>query len=619
MHQRHYNKIFVKRIWVAAVTLSLMSAALIANLMFLQIEKSSHYRTLAESNRLQFEAVAPPRGILYERNGGLLATNRTLYRLELTPSLVDDLDETLARLQDVVVLDARELDQFKRVVAKQPSFRSAVLKAHLTERELARFAVDRHHFNGVEIVGELGRHYPYREAFAHAVGYIGLLSQKDLASVDRRSYRGTRYIGKVGLEKQYEELLHGKPGVHTIEVNAQGRFIRGIDKRNPQAGRDVLLTLDRDLQLAAHEALGDYEGAVVVMDPRNGDVLALVSKPAFDPNQFLYGFSLDTYKGLLASQRHHFFNRAVSGQYPPGSTIKPIIALAGLHNGITSPDYYMFAPPHFSVPGNTRRFHDWKPAGHGWVNLRESIAQSCDVYFYDLAYRTGIDNLHRAFNAFGLGQPSGIDITNEASGLAPSREWKRAQLQQPWFPEETVITGIGQGYMLMTPVQLAAVTATIANRGVRVKPRLVRAVRDSERKHWESRRPVNLGTVEFSPEHWDLVINGMVDVVHRPHGTAYRIGADAHYMMAGKTGTAQTYGISEEERAQNTKVTEKVLMDHALFIAFAPVEDPTVVIAVVVEHVGGGAKYAAPIARHVLDVYFEPKTAGLNLRAATSG
>lgn len=617
---RSYRKIFFRRICVSAVVVVALSAVLIINLMVLQFDKRGHYSTLAENNRLQLSAISPPRGVMYDRNGVPLAVNRTFYRLEVTPSLVgENLDEMLARLQHVIAFDPGDLKRFRRTVARQPSFRNAVLKTHLTQREIARFAVDRYRFSGVEVVGELGRRYPYRETFAHAIGYVGLLDRDDLAAVDRRQYRGARYIGKVGLEKRYEETLRGQPGVRTVEVNAQGRVIREISKRSPQAGRDVLLTLDRDLQTAAYDALGDYEGAVVVMDPRNGDILALVSKPAFDPNRFLSGFSTEAYQELLESPRRHFFHRAVSGQYPPGSTIKPIVALAGLDHGITSPGYYMFAGPHFSVPGNTRRFHDWKPEGHGWVSLRESIAQSCDVYFYDLAYRTGIDKLHRAFRSFGLGRPSGIDVVAEAAGLVPSREWKQERLRMPWFPEETVITGIGQGYFSATPLQLASVAATIANRGLRVKPRLVRGVRDREGRRWELRRPVNAGTVEFPPEHWRLVVDGMIDVVHRQNGTAYRIGADAPYMMAGKTGTAQIYSISEEERAQNIEVTEKSLMDHALFIAFAPVDAPTVAIAVTVEHAGSGAKYAAPIARRVLDVYFQSPTAGADVRDGASG
>ena len=586
-----------------------MSVVLIVNLMGLQIEKRSHYSTLAENNRLRFAAITPPRGILYERNGLPVATNRTLYRLELTPSLLDGgVEATIARLQNIITLTTNSIDRFKQAAAKRSPFQSTVLKPRLTEAEIAQFTVDRHRFNGVDIVGELGRHYPYREAFSHAVGYIGLLDANDLASVDRGDYRGTRYIGKVGVEKNYEELLHGKPGMHTIEVNARGRVIREISKRRPQAGHDILLTLDRDLQTVAYNALGGYEGAVVVMDPRNGDVLALVSKPAYDPNRFFHGFTAEEYRELVSSPRRHLFHRVVLGQYPPGSIIKPLVALAGLRHNVTSPGYYLFAGPHFSIPGNTRKFHDWKPMGHGWVNLRDSIAQSCDVYFYDLAHRIGIDRLQQTFESFGLGKASGLDIAGEASGIVPSRGWKKARFGHSWFPEETVITGIGQGYLLTTPLQLAVATAIIANRGVRVSPRLVSAVRD-DKKNWKSKEPSRTNVVEASPEHWDLVINGMIDAVHRPNGTAYRIGVDAPYIMAGKTGTAQIFSISEEHRVQNIEVTEKHLMDHALFIAFAPADDPMVVITVVVEHVGSGAKYAAPIARRVLDVYFAAPTA----------
>ena len=603
---------------MAVAVTTAMSAVLITNLVELQIGEWSHYNTLAENNRLRLAAIAPPRGILYERNGLPLAENHTVYRLEMTPLLAGDVEATLARLQRLIPLGEHQLDRARQTIARQPTFQSAVLKSGLTETEIARFAVERHRFSGVEIVGELGRHYPYHEFFSHAVGYIGLLDRKDLAAIDPGEYRGTRYIGKAGLEKEYEKLLHGEPGLRTVEVNAQGRLIREISRRSPRAGNDLLVTLDRDLQTAAYNALGDYEGAVVVMDPRNGDVLALVSKPAYDPNRFLHGFSADAYRKLVSSERGHFFHRAVSGQYPPGSTIKPIVALAGLHHNVTSPGYYLFAGPHFSLGSDGRRFHDWKPAGHGWVNLRDSITQSCDVYFYDLAHRTGINNLHRMFESFGLGTASGLDIVGEAPGLVPSREWKKTEYGQVWFPEETVITGIGQGYLLTTPLQLAAATATIANRGEKVTPRLVRAVRD-RRRNWQPRWPMSPGTLEFAPEYWEIVINAMVDAVHRPNGTAYRIGADAPYTMAGKTGTAQTHSVSEEQRAQKIEVTEKRLMDHALFIAFAPVDNPTVAIAVVVEHAGSGAKHAAPIARRVLDTYFDLPTAASGADAVPSG
>lgn len=581
-----------------------LSTGLVYKLAVMQIEQSRHYAMLADNNRLRFVAIPPQRGVLYDRNGYPVAVNRTSYRLEITPSLAGDLDETLERVQSLITLDGEDLRRLKSKLAKRPPFSKSVLKADLSESELARFAVDRHRFPGVELAGELGRHYPYGGFFLHSAGYIGALSKGDLRSTDRRDYRGIRYAGKAGVEKEYDALLRGSPGVRVIEVDAQGRFVRGVSKRNPRSGQDILLTLDRDLQMVADEALGDYEGAVVAIDPRNGDVLTLVSKPTLDPHGFLHGFDSESYQKLRDSPRRPFFNRAISGQYSPGSTIKPVVALAGLNHGLTSPEYYIHAGPYFSVPGNTRRFHDWKAAGHGWINLRQSIAQSCDVYFYELAHRIGIDRLYDAFVTFGFGTPNGIDLIGEATGLVPSREWKKRQIQMPWFEEETVIVGIGQGYFLATPLQLAVATAMIANRGVMMQPRLVKAVRERGAKNWNERQPVVMSTAEFSPEEWQLVIDGMIDAVHRPNGTAYNIGADAGYIMAGKTGTVQTHSISEEQRANKVEITDKKLKDHAMFIAFAPVDRPVIAVAVIVEHVGSGSRYAAPIARQLLDAYF---------------
>ena len=585
------------------------SACLVYNLMVMQVEKSGHYSTLADDNRLRYVAVPPPRGVLYDRAGRPLALNRTSYRLEVTPSLVNDPEETLRRLREVITLDDGELRVFKRKLAKQKPSGSMVLKTHLSEQDLARFAVERYRFPGVEVTGELRRHYPHHNVFSHVVGYIGALDTQDLNSVNRADYQGIHHMGKVGVERKHEELLRGKPGVRVIEADAQGHFVRDIGKRSPQPGHDILLTLDSRLQVAADQALGDHEGAVIAINPRNGDILAMVSKPTFDPNEFVRGFDPDRYQGMLESPRRYFFNRAAFGQYSPGSAIKPFVALAGLSHAITSSEYFMHAGPHYTVPGNSRRFHDWKPAGHGWVNLRDAITQSCDVYFYDLSYRMGIDRLHDAFVLFGFGSPSSSGAINEAVGLVPSPRWKEAELQLPWFEEETVIIGIGQGYFLATPLQLAVAVATVANRGIRMRPRLVKAVREHKGESWKFAPDMVEDSVEFSPEDWQLVIDAMVDTVHKPNGTAYRIGVDAPYTMAGKTGTVQTYRISEEERAKNIEVLERNKKDHAIFIVFAPVEKPAVAIAVVVEHVGSGSEYAAPIARKLLDVYFSQSAA----------
>ena len=591
------------RITIAMVAVLSGSACLIYNLMVMQVEKSGHYNTLADSNRLRFVAVPPPRGVLYDRAGHPLAVNRTSYRLEVTPSLVGDLEETLQRLREIVVLDDGELRKFRRRFERQAPFSSVTLKANLSQRDLARFAVERHRFPGVEVTGALGRYYPYRDAFSHSIGYIGALDARDMGSISRKDYQGLRHIGKVGVERKYEELLRGKPGVRVVEADVQGRFIRDVSKRSPQPGQDILLTLDRKLQMVADEALGDREGAVVALDPRNGDILAMVSKPTFDPNEFVRGFGPGRYREMLNSPRRYFFNRATRGQYSPGSTIKPMVALAGLDHNITSGNYYIYAGPHYTVPGNTRRLHDWRPEGHGWVNLRSAIAQSCDVYFYDLSYRIGINRLHDVFVSFGFGSPSGSDGINEATGLVPSPRWKERELQMPWFKEETVMVGIGQGYFLATPLQLAAAVSMIANRGTRMQSRLIKAVRKHKGKSWEFVPARVADTVEFASEDWQLIVDAMVDAVHEPNGTAYNIGVDAPYIVAGKTGTVQTYRISEEERTKNIEVTEKSKKDHAMFIAFAPADNPVIAVAVVVEHVGGGSQYAAPIARKLLDAY----------------
>ena len=594
---------------IAVFAVVLASVGLVYNLMFIQLEKSGHYSTLAESNRLRFVPVPPPRGILYDRMEQPLAVNQTSYRLEVTPSLVGDLEETLQRLREVITLNDLELRAFRHTLAEGP-FRSVTLKAHLSERALARFAVDRHRFPGVEVIGQLERYYPHQGLFSHVVGYTGTLNLEELRSFAGEGYQGIRSIGKAGLEHKHEALLRGKSGVRVIEADAQGHLIRDVSKRSPEPGHDLLLTLDHRLQMVADHELGNHEGAVVALDPRNGDILVMLSKPTFDPNDFVRGFDTVRYEEMLDSERKYFFNRTSFGQYSPGSTIKPIVALAGLRHGIASPspDHYMHAGPYYIAPGHTRRFHDWKRAGHGWVNLSDSITQSCDVYFYDLSFRIGLERLHDAFVAFGFGSPSSSGVLNEAAGLVPSRRWKEETLHEPWYREEAMVLGIGQGYFLATPLQIAAAAAMIGTRGVRMQPRLVQAVREHKGESWQFIPAVVADTVEFAPEYWQLIVEAMVDVVHKPNGTAYRIGADAPYTMAGKTGTVQTRRISKEERANNIKITEKSKQDHAMFIAFAPADNPVIAVAVVVEHVGSGSQYAAPIARRLLDAYFEQPT-----------
>lgn len=604
MTAEKHDRLFKRRVVWSVGVVVFLQLILLVQIFDLQVKEQASYQTLSEENRLRVASVPPTRGLVYDRNGFALARNRTLYHLEVTPIMVDDIDRALGELAEVISLSDDEIADYKRRASKHKPFHGLRLKSKLSEQEVAKFAVNRYRFPGVDIVSGLARVYPYAESFSHVIGYLGAPSREDLHTLPRSERFNIRQFGKSGIERFYEEKLRGKTGIRKEEVNVEGRVLRAFGEREPVAGKDLLLTLDKDLQMAAYEALGDYEGAVVALDPRDGAVLAMVSKPAFNPNQFIGGISREMYRKLLADDNNVFFNRALSGQYAPGSTIKPLVALAGLKHRVASPDHYMHAGPYYVVPGYERKFRDWRKEGHGWVNLRDSIAQSCDVFFYDLSYRLGIDRMSGFFREFGLGEIAHIDIHNEMPGLVPTRSWKREHLQQAWYPEETVNIGIGQSYLLATPLQLAVMTATIAARGKQMQPHLIRATRAKNDKSWQFAAASKLRNIDLAPQHWDYVIESMIDAVHRPNGTAYRIGHSAPYTMAGKTGTVQIHQINRDEEHDANKVVEKRLRDHALFIAFAPVDNPTIAVAVIVEHVGGGSKYAAPIARRLLDRHF---------------
>jgi len=618
--ERARQLLFMRRTRVAALVMLALVAALAFHLFTLQVTEHGHYRTLSDENRLSLIPSPPPRGLIYDRSGLLLADNRTVYSLEITPSLVADMDALLRQVRAVVEVGDDDLRRFRKALRAGGFTRSIELRTRLSEEEVARFAVLRHHLRGADVVGRLVRHYPYDELFAHAIGYVGAISRDDLAALDQRRYRGARHVGKTGIENHYERELHGLPGFRRVEVNAGGHLIRTIGGSKPRPGSDVMLTIDTALQEQAYSALGDHDGAVVALDPRSGDVLTLVSKPSFDPNLFSGSFSRERYRRLLNSPDKPFFNRAVSGQYPPGSIIKPMVALAALHNHVGDMQRKIFAGPYYQLPGYSRRYHDWREEGHGWINMNTAIVQSCDVFFYDTAHRLGINRLALFLEDFGLGRPTGVDTTAELSGIVPSPQWKREALGQAWFPAETIIAGIGQGYMLATPLQMAAMAAVLANRGERVVPRLVKAVRQSDTGLW---RPLPVAerkrVIASPPEHWDYVIDAMNAVIHRPNGTAYRISRGMDYVAAGKTGTVQVREIKEDVRYGGEKEELEPgskLEDHAMFIAFAPVENPEIAVAVVVEHGGSGARTAAPIARKLLDVYFGLLRAQFSLHAS---
>jgi penicillin-binding protein 2 len=475
----------------------------------------------------------------------------------------------------------------------------------LNDREVAQFSVNRHRFPGVEITAGLARHYPQGKVAAHILGYVSRIDEQALKSVDTSNYRGTTHVGKIGLEKSYESLLHGTVGYQQVETTAQGRVLRVLNRTSPVSGRNLYLTIDLKVQAAAEQAFGDYAGSAVAINPNNGDILAAVSLPAYDPNAFVNGIDYDDYAVLKDNEDEPLFNRTLRGQYPPGSTIKPFMGLAGLEQGITGRHSSTYCPGYYSLPGNSRKYRDWKRRGHGTVKLHSAVVQSCDVYFYDLARSLGIDRIHDYLQHFGFGRATGIDIQGELSGLLPSKEWKRRRRNEPWFPGETVITGIGQGFFLVTPMQLATATAALATNGLVMKPNTVHVEQEANRDELLPHHPQLVETITVNnQDHWDAVIKAMTDVVHSPRGTAYRIGKDSPYRIAGKTGTAQVFGLKQDEE-YDAETLEKKLRDHALFIGFAPVDDPQIAVAVIVEHGGGGGAVAAPIARTIMDAYLQ--------------
>jgi penicillin-binding protein 2 len=512
------------------------------------------------------------------------------------------MDALLHQLGEIVELQPRDLQNFRRQLRRRPRFESLTLRAYLSNEEAARIAVNRPHLDGVELHARLQRHYPLGGLGVHAVGYVGRIDEQEYAGVDRSAYRGTEHIGKLGVEQSYEQQLLGDVGIEKVEANAHGRALRVIERIAPKAGQNLYLNLDAKLQATAEAALKGRRGAVVAMDPNNGEVLALVSTPVYDPNPFVNGIDPESYRLLIEDPDKPLINRALNGQYSPGSTIKPFLALAALELDAFNPEESVFCNGYFRLPGSARRFRDWKKSGHGEVNLHSAIVQSCDVYFYRLALMLGINHIKDFLARLGFGTPTGIDIMGESPGLLPSPEWKQAR-GEPWYPGETVVTGIGQGPILVTPLQLATAVSVLANRGARLRPRLLRAVEDPKTG---ALQPTAAETVRHvavkRTTGWDIVRAGMVDVAHGEHGTARGIGWNAPYKIAGKTGTAQVSAVAQGEAYDESQTPER-LRDHALFIAYAPADDPKIAVAVVVENGGHGSSAAAPVARKVMDEY----------------
>jgi penicillin-binding protein 2 len=607
------QRMFLQRVFFAAALVSVLVLVLSGRAFWLQVVQYSHYLELSQGNRARIEPLPPNRGVIYDRAGRLIAENTPAYQLELIREQAGDLDATLARLAGIGLLETEDIGRVRQLVLSRRSFEAVPILLQLDDEEIARYAVHRHELPGVMLETRLARHYPYGKVGAHALGYVGTISEEDLARVDRERYFGTGVIGKTGIERAYEDALLGIGGYREVLVNAEGRpgtLAEGVEelpRREPQAGRELRLTLDIELQRIAEEAMAGRRGAVVAIDPSNGDVLVFASLPSFDPNGFARGISRTDYLALTDDPDQPLFNRVLRGTYPPGSTIKPVMALAGLEYDVVKPEDAIYCPGHYSLPNSRHRFRDWKREGHGTVDMKGAVMQSCDVYFYRLANTLGIDRIHDAMNRIGFGVPTGIDIPGERGGIMPSPQWKKSAFsgreQQVWFPGETVIIGIGQGFWTATMLQLAKSTALLATRGRHFRPRLVRALVDPETGAIEEKPPQALPPIELKErQNWETIIGAMVAVTSGPRGTALRASRGALYSIAGKTGTAQVYSIGQTERYDAKTVAER-LRDHALFIAFAPADAPRLAIAVLVENGGAGSAVAAPIARAIFDAY----------------
>lgn len=600
----HYQEsmLFKRRALVAAVFSLLLMLVLLGRLIYLQLIEHTQFKTLSENNRIRLVAVAPNRGLIYDRNGVVLAENSPSYRLEIIPEQVADMETLLQELSQLVSLDEQTLERFRKVIKLSRPFEGIPLRTKLAEDEVARLAVNRHRFPGVEITAKLSRYYPLGERAVHVIGYVGRIDEDEQERLDLADYAGTSHIGKVGLERYYEDLLHGSVGHQSIEVNVQGRVLRVLDKKSPTPGNDLVLSLDAGLQAVAEKAMADYTGAVVAMVPDTGEILAMASMPTYDPNLFVHGISVKNYAGLRDSDDRPLFNRALSGQYPPGSTLKPFVALAGLEHKSVQYKEKIDCKGYYLLPNEERKYRDWKKEGHGSMDVGDALAESCDVFFYEMSYRLGIDNIHSFLQQFGFGERTGIDTIGEQSGLLPSREWKKRTRQKIWFPGETLISGIGQGYMLTTPLQLVSATSMLSMRGLSLTPHLLKEIRYAASDKVE-RLDVAPRRVELIKQvHWQNIIDGMISVVHGKRGTARATGYGLKYVMAGKTGTAQVFGIAQDEEYDEETV-EKKLRDHALFIAFAPQDKPEIAVAVIAENGGHGSGVAAPIARKVMNAW----------------
>lgn len=599
--------------WIVLIFLALL---LVARMFYLQVMQFERYTTLSNKNRVLLQPVPPNRGLIYDRNGLLLAENSASHSVTITKEQVTDIEQTIALVSEIIPVSERDRIKFKEnLKQRRRPYQSVPLRYQLTEEEIAKIAVNAHRLPGVSVEAQLVRHYPLQDSTAHVLGYVGRINEQELKIIDPARYAGTDSIGKIGVEKFYEKELLGGVGLQKVEINARGRVLRVLERSSPTPGKDLHLYLDARLQQVAEQALGEKRGAVVAIDTETGGILVMVSKPAFDPNLFVTGIDFGTYAALRDSPDLPLFNRAIRGQYPPGSTLKPFVALAGLELGYTNWERTIYDPGWLQLTKGGRYYRDWKKWGHGRVNLETAIVQSCDTYFYDMAQRMDVDAMHDFIWQFGFGQQTGRDVGEALKGILPSSDWKKNSLGQSWYRGDSLNLSIGQGYMLSTPLQLATATAVLANRGHWVQPHLVKKIskkndvngseiaNESLRKRPKRRELKPQEDVELkNRENWEKIIHAMELVVHGERGTARKTGIGALYHMAGKTGTAQVIGIKQDEEYDEKTIAERN-KDHGLFIAFAPVNEPKIAVAVIVENGGGGSSSAAPVARKILDAY----------------
>lgn len=590
------------RLNLLVALLIILSLILILRLAFLQISEFKRYQTLSLKNQMTIIPIAPPRGVILDRNGVLLAENIPVYVLEIVPEHVKNIKQTLTKLQELIPsISDDDIEAFNKARLQNRSFVPIPIKLKLNQEEVATFASNQYHFPGVSIKARLMRHYPLGELTAHVLGYVGRINIDELKKVNPTNYRATNFIGKAGVEKYYEDILHGKVGYQMVETDVSGRTLRVLNKLNPHSGTKLYLSIDVRLQEAAYEALKDKRGAVVVINSHNGEVLAMASSPSFDPNIFVGGVTTKDYKILSNALQRPLFNRAVRGVYPPASTIKPFVGLAGLDKGFVNTAYEIYDPGKFKLPTARHVYRDWKKTGHGIINFKRAITVSCDTYFYQLGNKMGISNIEDMLVKFGLGQLTHIDLHEEANGIVPSARWKKQTKGVPWYPGDTLISAIGQGFMLATPLQMANATASLSQKGQRFRPHLLVKTVNSDTEKAKNYIPIEEYPVYLKDEaNWDIVADAMHSVLTSNEGTGYRFGRNPPFPMAGKTGTAQVYSGRQYEKARYEDIPE-ALRDNSLFIGFTPVENPDIAIAVVVEN----DVAASTVARKVLDTYYQ--------------